>query len=80
VRDLNELTTSVVIGTDCIGSCKSNYYMNIAENEFKDFRMQKKYSPEQQKVFLLHAFFQVFLLIFSFACIYLSFLVHFQFL
>ena len=21
-----ELTTSVVIGTDCIGSCKSNYY------------------------------------------------------
>ena len=22
-----ELTTLVVIGTDCIGSCKSNYYM-----------------------------------------------------
>ena len=22
-----ELTTSVVIGTDCIGSCKSNYHM-----------------------------------------------------
>jgi hypothetical protein len=30
-----------------------------AENEFKDFRMQKKYSPEQQKVFLLHAFFHM---------------------
>jgi hypothetical protein len=25
-----ELTTSVVIGTDCIGSCKSNYYMITA--------------------------------------------------
>ena len=37
-----------------------------AENELKDFRGQKKYSPEQQKVFLLHAFFEVFLLIFSF--------------
>ena len=48
-----------------------------AENKFKDFRGQKKYSPEQQKVFLLHAFFQIFLLIFSFACIYFSFLVHF---
>ena len=25
-----ELTTSVVIGTDCIGSCKSNYHMITA--------------------------------------------------
>ena len=25
-----ELTTSVVIGTDCIGSCKSNYHMIVA--------------------------------------------------
>ena len=25
-----ELTTSVVIGIDCIGSCKSNYYMIMA--------------------------------------------------
>jgi len=25
-----ELTTSVVIGTDCIGSCKSNYHTNMA--------------------------------------------------
>jgi hypothetical protein len=50
-----------------------------AENEFKHFRGQKKYSPEQQKVFLLHAFFQDFLLIFSFACNYFSFLVNFQF-
>ena len=25
-----EPTTSVVIGTDCIGSCKSNYYMILA--------------------------------------------------
>jgi hypothetical protein len=25
-----ELTTSVVIGTDCIGSCKSNYHMLTA--------------------------------------------------
>jgi hypothetical protein len=25
-----ELTTSVVIGTDCIGSCKSNYHTNTA--------------------------------------------------
>ena len=49
-----------------------------AENEFKDFRGQKKYSLEQQKVFILHAFFQVFLLIFSFACNYFSFLVNFQ--
>jgi hypothetical protein len=39
---------------------------NPAENELKDFRGQKKYSPEQQKVFLLHVFFEVFLLIFSF--------------
>jgi hypothetical protein len=51
----------------------------LAENEFKDFRRQKKYSPVQQKVFLLHALFQVFLLIFSFACNYFSFLVNFQF-
>jgi hypothetical protein len=49
----------------------------LAENKFKDFRGQKKYFPEQQKVLLLHAFFQIFLLIFSFACIYFSFLVHF---
>ena len=25
-----ELTTSVVIGTDCIGSCKSNYHTTMA--------------------------------------------------
>jgi hypothetical protein len=25
-----KLTTSVVIGTDCIGSCKSNYHMITA--------------------------------------------------
>ena len=25
-----EFTTSVVMGTDCIGSCKSNYYTNTA--------------------------------------------------
>ena len=57
------------------GGCRGQ-----SKNEFKDFRGQKKYSPEQQKVFLLHAFFQVFLLIFSFTCIYFCFLVHFQFL
>jgi hypothetical protein len=27
---LRELTALVVIGTDCIGSCKSNYHMNTA--------------------------------------------------
>ena len=36
-----------------------------AENEFKDFRGQKKYFPEQQKVFLLHAFFPGFLVNFQ---------------
>jgi hypothetical protein len=29
-RSRFELTTSVVIGTDCIGSCKSNYHMIMA--------------------------------------------------
>ena len=29
-RSRFELTTSVVIGTDCIGSCKSNYRMIMA--------------------------------------------------
>ena len=35
-----ELTTSVVIGTDCIGSCKSNYHTITAtttsEEKFED--------------------------------------------
>ena len=29
-RAMNELATLVVIGTDCTGSCKSNYNMNTA--------------------------------------------------
>ena len=30
-----DLTTSVVIGTDCIGSCKSNYHMIMATMALK---------------------------------------------
>ena len=33
-----ELTTSVVIGTHCIGSCKSNYHTSTATNAPKYFR------------------------------------------
>ena len=32
-----ELTTSVVIGTNCIGSCKSNYHTITAATAFKRF-------------------------------------------
>jgi hypothetical protein len=31
-----ELTTSVVIGTNCIGSCKSNYHMITARRPQKE--------------------------------------------
>ena len=31
-----ELTTSVVIGTDCTGSCKSNYHMTTTTPHFKE--------------------------------------------
>jgi hypothetical protein len=38
-----ELTTSVVIGTDCIGSCKSNYHTitaTTALSEYKNFESE----------------------------------------
>jgi hypothetical protein len=34
-------TTSVVIGTDCIGSCKSKYH-TITANKYKDEKEKKK--------------------------------------
>jgi hypothetical protein len=53
-----ELTTSVVIGTDCIGSCKSNYhtitvttapYINMQQfsvRKFKKYISQTCHNPE----------------------------------
>jgi hypothetical protein len=35
-----ELTTLVVIGTDCMGSCKSNYHENDSPN-YKDLILEK---------------------------------------
>jgi len=46
-----ELTTSVVIGTDCIGSCKSNYHTIT-------FTTPPKYKWELTKV-KYHVFFQI---------------------
>jgi hypothetical protein len=34
-----KLTTSVVIGTDCIGSCKSNYYTITATTALLEYDM-----------------------------------------
>ena len=34
-----ELTTSVVIGTDCIGSCKSNYHTITATTALLEYDM-----------------------------------------
>ena len=34
-----ELTKLVVIGTDCTGSCKSNYNMIMATTAFQDIRV-----------------------------------------
>ena len=36
-----KLTTSVVIGTDCIGSCKSNYHMIMATTAPQNANMRK---------------------------------------
>ena len=36
-----ELTTLVVIGTDCIGSCKSNYHTNMTTLTMTDRKWKK---------------------------------------
>jgi hypothetical protein len=38
-----ELTTSVVIGTDCIGSCKSNYHVITAMTVPLELRKDRQY-------------------------------------
>jgi len=49
-----ELTTSVVIGTDCIGSCKSNYHtitaMSMSDGNYQS--LTKAYINFKWKVFL----------------------------
>ena len=41
-----ELTTSVLIGTDCISTCKSNYH-TIATTIFKSYRFDNSLCPIQ---------------------------------
>ena len=49
-----ELTTLVVIGTDCVGSCKSNYH-TIATST-TPVRIQVKYSRQDIAICLLYYF------------------------
>ena len=50
-----ELTTLVVIGTDCIGSCKSNYHMTMATTAPMNFKYDVQHiSPNIKYMYFFH--------------------------